>query len=99
MSTHTAHTAVDPAPTKQARPALALALALLAVPGVTIAWDLPHGGFYIGVPLAVAALVTGLQARARLSGGKGRIMATTAVAIAALAILSVAVITAAGQLA
>jgi uncharacterized membrane protein len=96
MSTHTARPAVDLAPTKQARPRLALALALLAVPGVTIAWDLPHGGFYIGVPLAAAAIVVGLQARARLSEAKGRIMATIAVAIAALAILSVALITAAG---
>jgi hypothetical protein len=96
MSTHTARPALALAPTKQARPGLALALALLAVPGVTIAWDLPHGGFYIGVPLAAAAIVVGLQARARLSEAKGRIMATIAVALAALAILSVALITAAG---
>ncbi len=96
MSTHTARPAVDLAPTKRARPGLALALAVLSVPGVAIAWDLPHGGFYTGVPLAVAAMVTGLQARARLSGGKGRVMATIAVAISALAILSVAVITATG---
>lgn len=96
MSTHTARPAVDLAPNKPARPRLALALALLAVPGVTFAWDMPHGGFYTGVPLAVAAIVTGLQARARLSGGKGRTMATIAVAIATLAILSVAVITATG---
>jgi len=96
VSTQTARTAIDRAPAKKARPGLALALALLAVPGVTIAWDLPHGGFYIGVPLAVAAIVTGLQARARLSAGKGRIMATIAVAVAALAILSVVAITAAG---
>jgi hypothetical protein len=96
MSTHAARPAIDLAPTKRARPGLALALAILAVPGVTIAWDLPHGGFYTGVPLAVAAIVVGLQARARLSGGKGRIMATFAVAIAALALLSVALITATG---
>ena len=96
MSTHTARTAIDLAPTKRARPWLALALAVLAVPGVTIAWDLPHGGFYTGVPLAVAAIIIGLQSRARLSAGKGRIMATIAVAIAALALLSVVVITAFG---
>ena len=81
MSTQTAP-AIDLAPAKKARPGLALALALLAIPGVTIAWDLPHGGFYTGVPLAVAAIVVGLQARARLSAGKGRLMATVAVAIA-----------------
>ena len=96
MSTHTARTAIDLAPTKRARPGLALALAVLAVPGVTIAWDLPHGGFYTGVPLALAAIVVGLQARARLSDRRGRIMATIAVAIAVVALLSVAVITAAG---
>jgi hypothetical protein len=96
MSTHTARPAIDLAPTKRARPGLALALAVLAVPGITIAWDLPHGGFYTGVPLAVAAIVTGLQARARLSGGKGRVMAAIAITIAALALLSVAVIMAIG---
>lgn len=96
MSTHTARSTVELAPTSKARPGVALALALLAIPGVTIAWDLPHGGFYIGVPLAVAAIVIGLQARARISGRKGRTMATIAVAIAALALLSVALITVAG---
>ena len=96
MSTHTARAAVDLAPPKLARPGLSLALALIAVPGVTLSWDLPHGGFYTGVPLAVASIVTGLQASARLSGGKGTTMATIAVAIATLAILSVAVITATG---
>jgi hypothetical protein len=96
MSTQVDGTAIDLAPAKQPRPGLALALAVLAVPGVTIAWDLPHGGFYVGVPLAVAAIVIGAQARSRLSAGKPRLMATLAVAIAALAILSVAAITAAG---
>jgi uncharacterized membrane protein len=96
MSTQVDRTAIDLAPAKQARPRLALALAILAVPGVTLAWDLPHGGFYIGVPLAVAAIVTGLQARSRLVAGKPRLMATIAVAIATLAILSVVAITAAG---
>jgi hypothetical protein len=43
--------------------ALALLLALLGVPGVTIAWDLPAGGFWIGIPLAVAAIVVGVRAR------------------------------------
>ena len=56
MSTHTAPV-IGLVPTKKARPGLALALALLAVPGVTIAWDLPHGGFYTGVPLAVAGRI------------------------------------------
>lgn len=46
------------------RARLALLLALLGVPGCTIAWALPAGGFWIGVPLATAAIVLGLRARA-----------------------------------
>ena len=40
MSTHAARPAVDVAPSAPARPGLALALALLSIPGVTITWDL-----------------------------------------------------------
>ena len=74
--------AVDVAP-DQAHPGLALVLALLAIPGSTIAWELPSGGLWIGLPLGVAALVLGLRARRR---GVGTGMATVAIAIAALAI-------------
>ena len=56
--------AVDVAP-DPARPGLALVLALLAIPGSTIAWELPSGGLWIGLPLGVAALVLGLRARRR----------------------------------
>ena len=55
--------AVDIAP--RAHPGLALVLALLAVPGSTLAWDLPAGGLWIGLPLAVAAIVLGVVARRR----------------------------------
>jgi hypothetical protein len=65
------------------RPALALVLALLAVPGSTIAWSLPAGGLWIGLPLGVAAIVLGLRARRQ---GVGTGMATVAIVIAALAI-------------
>ena len=83
--------------TAPARPRLALALALLSVPGVTVAWDVaPGGGFTTGVPLAIAAIVIGLQARSRLAGATGTRMALTAIAIAALALLSVAFFTAVG---
>ena len=44
---------------------IALVLALLGVPGSTIAWDLPAGGFWIGLPLAAAAIVLGVRARAQ----------------------------------
>jgi hypothetical protein len=67
---------------------LALALALLGVLGSTIAWDLPAGGFWIGMPLAVAAIVLGLR-----SGGR---MATVAVVLGAIEILFTVVWTVAG---
>jgi multisubunit Na+/H+ antiporter MnhB subunit len=106
MSARTARPAVDLAPPAPARPRLALGLALLSVPGVTIAWDVaPGGGFTTGIPLAIAAIVIGLQARTRLSapdeaggyaGATGTRMALSAVAIASLALLSVAVFMAVG---
>ena len=75
--------AADPA-----RPGLALVLALLAIPGSTIAWELPAGGLWIGLPLGVAALVLGLRARRRRVGTA---MATAAIVIGALAIGQMAV--------
>ena len=74
--------AVDVAPDRP-RPGLAFALALLSVPGTTIAWDLPAGGLWIGLPLAVAAVVIGVRARRQLAG-RSR-LATAAIVIAALA--------------
>jgi hypothetical protein len=80
-----------------ARPGLALALALLSVPGSTIAWDLFDGaGFVIGLPLAVAAVVLGVQARQRSSEGRGK--ATAAIVIAGLMLVQMAVITVVGVL-
>jgi hypothetical protein len=61
---------------------LALLLAVLGVPGVTIAWDLPAGGFWIGIPLAVAAIVVGVRSR-RTSPR----LATAAIVLAAVEIL------------
>jgi hypothetical protein len=67
----------------------ALLLALLSVPGSTLAWDLaPAGGFYIGVPLAVAGVVLGRLARNRIGH--------TAVVIAGLMLALTAVWTLAG---
>jgi hypothetical protein len=74
--------AVDVAP-DPARPGLALVLALLAVPGSTIAWSLPAGGLWIGLPLGVAAIVLGIRARRQ---GEVSGMGTVAIVIAALAI-------------
>jgi hypothetical protein len=89
MSTHAARPAVDVAPAARARPGLALVLALLSVPGVTISWDLSAVAGFAGTAVGIAAIVLGLQARSRLAGGKGARMATVAVAVAALAVLSV----------
>src|SRR3954468_2481773 len=77
--------------TSHPRPGIALLLSLLAVPGSTWAWDLPAGGLWIGLPLAVAAIVIGLRARRELAGGRGTGMATAAVVIAGLCVAQMAV--------
>ena len=77
--------------TPRHRGGLALALAVLGVPGVTIAWDLPAGGFWIGIPLAVAAIVVGVRAR-----GASPRLATAAIVLAAIEILFTATWTALG---
>ena len=82
MDTTLNRSAVDIAPDRP-RPGLALVLALLSVPGSTIAWDLPAGGLWIGLPLGVTAIVLGLRARRRLAGSG---TATAAIVIGALAI-------------
>lgn len=73
---------------RQAHPGLALLLALLAVPGSTLAWDLPAGGLWIGLPLAVVAIAIGIRARRLLGGSK---MAVVAIVIAGLTILQMAI--------
>jgi hypothetical protein len=77
--------AVDVGP-HRAKPGLALLLALLSVPGSTIAWDLPAGGLWIGLPLGLAAIVLGIRARRELAGGVGSRMAIAAIVLATLAI-------------
>jgi hypothetical protein len=77
--------AVDVGP-QRARPGLALLLAVLSVPGSTIAWGLPAGGLWIGLPLGLVAIVVGIRARRELAGAKGSRMATAAIVLAALAI-------------
>ena len=89
MSSHSAHAPIDLAPAARPRPTLALALGILAVPGSTVAWDLPGpGGFYIGLPLAIAAIVLGVRAH-RQDEGKGR--ATTGIVLATLCIVQMVV--------
>jgi hypothetical protein len=81
--------------TARPRPGLALLLSLLSVPGSTLAWDLPAGGLWIGLPLAIAAIVIGLRAR---RDGHGTGMATAAIVIAGLMIAQMAVWTLASAL-
>ena len=68
------------------RAGFALALALLGVPGVTIAWDLPAGGYWIGIPLAVAAILAGLRAR-HATSRRSRVAAVAAIVLGAVEIL------------
>ena len=88
MSTYSTRPAIELDRQAPARPVLALVLALLSVPGSTLAWDLPAGGLYIGLPLALAAIVLGVQAR---RAGRRNAMALAAIVIAGLMIAQMAV--------
>jgi len=90
MESSVTRPAVDIA-TDRPRPGLALLLSLLAVPGSTVAWDLPAGGLYIGLPLGIAAIVLGVRARRELGGAKGSGLALAAIVIAGLCIAQMAV--------
>ena len=70
---------------------LALILALLGLPGSTIAWELPAGGFWIGMPLAFAALALGSRS---LPSGRG--LAIAAIVLATVEILFTAIWSVAG---
>ncbi len=94
MTSNLHRAAVDLAPAR-AQPGLALVLALLALPGSTIAWDLPAGGYWIGLPLGIAAIVLGVRARRELGGSR---LATAAIVIAALCIGQMVVYTAVSAL-
>ena len=72
------------------RPVLALVLAVLSVPGSMLTWDtLPGGGFVWGLPLAVAAIVLGVQARRRAETGRGKALAATLIGGAMVAVMIV----------
>ena len=76
---------------RRARPGLSLVLALLAIPGSTLAWDLPAGGLWIGLPLALAAIVLGRRALARSAEPAKPRAAIAAIVIATLMIAQMAV--------
>jgi len=94
MDTTLNRPAVDVGP-PQARPGLALVLGILSIPGSTIAWSLPAGGLWIGLPLGIAAIVLGLRAR---QAGVGVGMATAGIVLAGLAIAQMVVWTAVSAL-
>ncbi len=87
-STESSRPAIDLAPASTEHPVLAFVLALLAVPGSTVAWDLPAGGLWIGLPLGIAAIVLGLRAR-RAGDRPG--LATAAIVLAGLCIAQMVV--------
>jgi hypothetical protein len=83
----TINRSVDVGPTR-GRPGIALLLAILAVPGTTMVWDLdvPLPGFWIGLPLGVAAIVLARRAREDDISKGARAMTMTAIVLASLAI-------------
>ena len=87
MTTSATRPAIDVGPA-EAHPGLALLFGILSVPGSTLAWDLPAGGLYIGLPLALAAIVLAVQAR---RAGRGTGMALAAIVVAGLMIAQMAV--------
>src|SRR3954447_19643097 len=88
MTAPTDRRAVDLAPRSEPHPTVALVLAILAVPGSTVAWDLPAGGLYIGLPLAIVAIVLAVRS---LREGAGRTRSIVAIVIAGLCIAQMAI--------
>jgi hypothetical protein len=73
-------------PVSRERAGLALICGALGVPGSTIAWDLPAGGYWIGMPLAAVAIVLGVMATSR-TVGRRRSMALVAIVLGAVEVL------------
>jgi hypothetical protein len=68
---------------RPAHPVLALVLALLSIPGSTLTWDaLPGGGYVFGFPVAIAAVVLGVQALRRSPSGRGPAIAAVVIGVA-----------------
>jgi hypothetical protein len=77
-------------PVRPAHPVLALVLALLSIPGSLLTWDtLPGGGFAFGLPLAIAAVALGVQARRHAETGRGTALAAILIGGAMLAMVTV----------
>lgn len=89
MSSQSTRTPIELAPDNPPRPTLALILGLLAVPGSTVIWDVvPGGGFVVGLPLGIAAIVIGVRARRQ---NAGKVRSTVGIVLAGLCIAQMAV--------
>jgi hypothetical protein len=89
MESSTARTEVNLAD-HRTYPGLALVLALLSIPGSTIAWDaFSGGGFVLGLPPAIAAVVLGTQSLRSSRGGRGMAIAAIVVGGAMAAVTTV----------
>jgi hypothetical protein len=86
VSVSSSPTTLSPQRVTRERSGLALVCGLLGLPGSTIAWDLPAGGFWIGMPLAAIAIVLGVLAWPHAVAGR-RWMAAGAVALGAAEVL------------
>jgi hypothetical protein len=95
VSVSSSPTTLSPQRVTRERSGLALVSGLLGLPGSTIAWDIPAGGFWIGMPLAVAAVVIGVRCLPNVDR-RGRWMAIAAIVLAAVEILFTATWTVAG---
>ncbi|MGI9083865.1 MAG: hypothetical protein ACR2FE_01065 [Aeromicrobium sp.] len=74
---------------------IALVLGILSLPGSLLSWDtLPGGGFVWGAPLAIAAVVVGVQAVR--SGATGRASAIAGIVLGGAMIAMMVVWTAVG---
>ena len=86
MTTSASSVAARPSPSSDAK--RSLVLGVLSIPGSTLAWDLPLGGLWIGLPLGVAAILYGRRAR-RAGAGAG--LALTGIVLASLALAQMTV--------
>lgn len=70
---------------------LVLVLGILTVFGSTVAWDLPAGGLWIGLPLGLATLKLGAGVRRDETATGPRRMATAGIVLAVLSLAQMAV--------
>lgn len=72
---------------------LALALAILSLPGSMLPWDwFTAGGLVIGVPLALAGLVLGVRARRAAAPGRPAARIALAAVVLSVAVLLIPVV-------